>query len=46
MYEKLKFFNGEIKRENDKCERLINFDNRDCGGVVNEVEKLMVNNDG
>lgn len=38
----LPFFTGAITRATAQCARLINFDNRACGGVVHEVDKLLV----
>jgi hypothetical protein len=38
----LPFFTGAITRATAQCARLIKFDNRACGGVVHEVDKLLV----
>jgi hypothetical protein len=38
----LPFFTGAVTRATAQCARLINFDNRACGGVVHEVDKLLV----
>jgi hypothetical protein len=38
----LPFFTGAITRATAQCARLINFDNRACGGVVHEVDKLLI----
>ena len=42
----LPFFTGAITRATAQCAQLINFDNRACGGVVHEVDKLLVPPDG
>ncbi|XP_023708109.1 transforming growth factor-beta-induced protein ig-h3, partial [Cryptotermes secundus] len=42
LYATLPFFTGAITRATAQCARLINFDNRACGGVVHEIDKLLV----
>ncbi|KAJ4428398.1 hypothetical protein ANN_24418 [Periplaneta americana] len=42
LYATLPFFTGAITRATAQCARLINFDNRACGGVIHEVDKLLV----
>lgn len=38
----LPFFTGAVTRATAQCARVINFDNRACGGVVHEVDKLLM----
>ncbi|KDR10948.1 transforming growth factor-beta-induced protein ig-h3-like [Zootermopsis nevadensis] len=42
LYATLPFFTGAVTRATAQCARVINFDNRACGGVVHEVDKLLM----
>ncbi|XP_066999275.2 transforming growth factor-beta-induced protein ig-h3 [Anabrus simplex] len=42
LYATLPFFSGGVDRVTVECARVVNYNNRACGGVVHEIERLLV----